>query len=507
MSVFQAAMPTGTYPNMGAGYLAKTVTVSTGNDSAQYGWWRFASIPFSTLTQILETSSYSAILLVNSIIPAGIEGISAIQSGLIELELRLIGGRPANINENDVMKVLCGGLSPDLFCCTVSDTEIEFYVFINGSFNKRNFTMLNEAYYNVEHVDALEFEATFVSSSAPTGAVYATVRNNASADADGNVISTTYAKQTGTYPNLGAGYLAKRNRIQTPDVQQGWLKIGTVPMSSVITWQEYSCIMIINGVFRSSAVSDAAPKSGFIEIEARKYSTTIGNARIGVLAGDIPTNWLCYVIEDNLEMSIYIYNNHIENIDITFEILSEELSNQSPANIFEFSTSTTALASAPEGAVYAMVRNNASADANGNSFDTNYLWHNNGQEQINMLKDGTTSLDFNDYIEEGKYELQGNADSTAVNFPISSSNGSANNCDWYLRVFVRASVSDVTQVAYSVRADGAIAIRVLSNGTWGNWRLLFDNGVAQQIPAASQTVLGGVKVYKDSEGYFCIDTQ
>lgn len=34
-----------------------------------------------------------------------------------------------------------------------------------------------------------------------------------------------------------------------------------------------------------------------------------------------------------------------------------------------------------------------------------------------------------------------------------------------------------------------------------------DKGYITAIPVASQTVLGGVKVYKDSEGYFCIDTQ
>lgn len=34
-----------------------------------------------------------------------------------------------------------------------------------------------------------------------------------------------------------------------------------------------------------------------------------------------------------------------------------------------------------------------------------------------------------------------------------------------------------------------------------------DKGYLTAIPVASQTVLGGVKAYTDSEGYFCIDTQ
>lgn len=195
--------PEGAYPNLGAGYLAKAVTVATTNDSTQYGWWRFARLPFSTLTQITGTGSYSAILLVNSVNPSGIHDTNAIQSGFIELDLRLDGGKPTNINTNDVMKVLCGSLYPNLFCCNVSDTEIEFYVNLNSSFNRRNFTVLDEGYYDVEHVDALEFESTFVSSSAPANAIYAVNRNNADYDGDGNAISKTYApiaspKFTGT---------------------------------------------------------------------------------------------------------------------------------------------------------------------------------------------------------------------------------------------------------------------------------------------------------------------
>lgn len=185
----------GTYPSLTAGKaqaLAKTATVATTNNSAQYGWWRFASLPFSTLIAITGTSSYSAILLVNSINPAGIDNTNAIQSGLIELELRLDGGEPTGINTNDVMKVLCGGLSPDLFCCTVSDTEIEFYVYLNAAYNRRNFTVLDEVYYNGEHIDALEFESTFVSATAPSGAIYAVNRNNAAYDGEGNEIATKY---------------------------------------------------------------------------------------------------------------------------------------------------------------------------------------------------------------------------------------------------------------------------------------------------------------------------
>lgn len=175
-----------------------------------------------------------------------------------------------------------------------------------------------------------------------------------------------------SYPTLGAGYLAKRHRLQTTSVQQGWLKIGTAPMSTVGTYQCYNCIMIISGVYRGTAAATTAPKTAIVEIESRKYASTLGDTRIGILAGDIPADSLCLVVEDNLDASYYIYNNYTENIDIQFEILSEELSNKTHANIFEFSASNTVLPSAPSGAVYAQVRNNASGDEDGNNIKETY---------------------------------------------------------------------------------------------------------------------------------------
>ena len=359
------AKQTGSYPTLGAGYLAKTAAVATSTNSAQYGWWRFARLPFSTLTQITGVSSYSAILLVNSVNPAGISSTDAIQSGLIELDLRLDGGKPTNISTNAVMKVLCGGLSSDMYCCTVSDTEIEFYVYLNGGYKRRNFIVLNEVYQKGERVDALEFESTFVSSSAPTNAVYAVNRNMAAYDGDGNQISTTYAKQTGNYPNLGAGYLAKQHSLRRNTTTAGWLKIGTVPSSTFGTYVDYSCIMLIHGIFRGS-LKTAAPKTAIIEIEVRKYSTSVGDQRIGIIAGDIPTDRLCYVIEDNLDMSIYLYDNYVETVNYSCEIISEYASQTGASdavqyNVFEWGDSpAAALPSAPANAVYAVVRNIAS---------------------------------------------------------------------------------------------------------------------------------------------------
>ena len=279
-----------------------------------------------------------------------------------------------------------------------------------------------------------------------------------------------------SYPTLGAGYLAKRHRLQTTSVQQGWLKIGTAPMSTVGTFQCYNCIMIISGVYRGTGAAATAPKTAIVEIELRKYASALGDTRIGILAGDIPADSLCLVVEGNLDASCYIYNNYHENIDILFEILSEELSNKTPANIFEFSADDTALPSAPSGAVYAQVRNNASGDANGNSLMSHAA--------RNELLNGTASYDFNDYIEWGHYELQGVSGTSLVNAPTSTSNPSATNADWYLDVYRRDSTC-VTQIAYSARSDGAIAIRVLSNNSWGSWRVVIDSGTVPNATNAT----------------------
>lgn len=109
----------------------------------------------------------------------------------------------------------------------------------------------------------------------------------------------------------------------------------------------------------------------------------------------------------------------------------------------------------------------ASGDGNGNQI----IAH----SSRNTLLDGTTSYNFNDYVEWGNYELHGTPDNPLVNAPTSTSNPSSSNSDWYLSVFKRDSVY-VTQVVYSVRSDAAMAIRVLANGNWGEWKTIGEGG-------------------------------
>lgn len=296
----------------------------------------------------------------------------------------------------------------------------------------------------------------------------------------------------GNYPNLGAGYLAKRAFVGELSGDQ-WIKWATVSAPAAV---RASILFLVNG-----GQDPNNEGSGLLELNLVRQ---VENVSLVVCFGYIKSENFAYVI-NGTSIDLYVYCQSYRDYQIA--VLDELIGTATNKNTYvTFSNVGTGSSTAPEGAVYGIVRNYASADGSGWPFEKNYLWCNNEQPQINMLRDGTTSLDLNDYVEEGKYEVQGFGDTALVNFPTSSSNMSETNCDWYLRVY-RRSPKYVTQVAYSVRADGAIAIRVLSNGTWGAWRLLFEDGVAQSIPVASESVFGGAKIYIDGDGYLNIDTQ
>lgn len=108
----------------------------------------------------------------------------------------------------------------------------------------------------------------------------------------------------------------------------------------------------------------------------------------------------------------------------------------------------------------------------------------------NELLNGTQSYDFNDYIEWGHYELQGESGTPLVNAPTSTSNPAATDADWYLDVYRRDSFY-VTQIAYSVRSDGAVAIRVCSNNSWGSWRVVIDSGIVPNATNATNATNDG----------------
>ena len=430
----------GSYPKLGAGYLAKNGIVNA-SQASQIGWWKVFSVPISALASISATSTYSILVEVNGVYD-GDEG-----SGSIEINGRSSSSLWVEVN----CRILSGNLTPNNYAVVISadGANLEFYAYAERQYTRLAFTVTSE-YYSASAVNVINWTVSFLGTSAPSGAVYAVVRNNASTaetanslaatqlpnDADlndyvgaeywgkvfyatgaqaisnspvaatyvfnlevlrlsGNTVQVITAGDSsnsssaptryiryissnlnygtwqeivtadGSYPTLGAGYLAKHHSLYTSAPQAGWLKVGTVPSSTFITYVDYSCIMLIHGIFRGSAVTTPpAPKTAIIEIEVRKYSTSVGDQRIGVIAGDITADRLCFVIEDNLDMSIYLYDDYAaENVLYSCEVISEYAAGSGNNNAvlynkFEWSTSPVAvLTSAPDGAVYAVNRN------------------------------------------------------------------------------------------------------------------------------------------------------
>lgn len=184
--------PEDVYPNLGAGYLANGTTISSGRSGA--GWHKFMQV-----SNLNMSNGYSAILLVNGVLHTNDDTHSNSEhSGIIEIDYY----NTSNIGATYyAVNVLAGNLTPEDFCLTVSGNSISIYKKL-----KQNHQIVQFVQFSVVENGADTVYMDELQSSAPEGAVYAVVRNNAStaeSDGDGNVISKTYApiaspKFTGT---------------------------------------------------------------------------------------------------------------------------------------------------------------------------------------------------------------------------------------------------------------------------------------------------------------------
>lgn len=381
----------GSYPNLGAGHLQEIQINARSSDAV--GWYKCGEFDVSRNTASGDLSC-SVILQINGTNYGNYSesAINAAPSGHIEVDARITSG--AFVNRYSSVGIISGNIASTDFCiCSSSDgKKMNLYVNISHRYRDFKITKISEGQENVLSPNIFEFTDEYYGTSAPSNAIYGVVRNNAStaeSDGDGNQISTTYAKQTGSYPTLGAGYLSRTNAIVTNGV--GWYKLATLNVSALSTTahnRTYSAIVDIQGVNPAGEIANNASSSR-IEIDA--VANTSGfdaqNTAIKVLSGYVDPSTLCAVTNTN-EIVIYVYYGSLNR---TFFTIVSEVWVTSHIEALQFTIDNTPITSAPSGAVYAVVRNIAS--------------------------------------------------------------------------------------------------------------------YAESIPAASQTVLGGVKVYKDSEGYFCIDTQ
>lgn len=345
------------------------------------------------------------------------------------------------------------------------------------------------------------------------------------------------AATEGDYPNMGAGYLATQIKITAhSSASVGWNKFAEISYGTASTNYSYSAILLVNGV-HSTQLSGYGntSESGKIEIdfykEVASNPTQIG---ISVLSGNINVNEICAVL-DSANSKIYLYSYLNLYQSISYSLMSEEQGVLSKPAKLVF-TSEYYGTTAPSGAVYAVVRNRASTDADGNVISETYASiseHNiktyAAVSQLGLSYPCTTVQIMNALPRGSRIDVAveaiNSSSTTGPNitdapFPfgtlsiIRAADGVNNAYNRYVVTFVRGLSNDHSVFFGEYVADAdtqtitSVEWKEIINADGTSTPLTAAQALyAQSIPTASETVIGGAKIYIDSDGYFCIDTQ
>lgn len=164
------ALQDGDYETLGAGYLSRYGYVK----ASAMAWYKIATVDISQ--EGFQYNSYSCRLLVNGI-HATQQFAHPNRSGDIELDIRYDGG---SIDANQTgITVLSGNLDPNDFCITISGNVVILYVHMPYQSAQSEFTIVQEACENTPIAQILNFDIENVDTTAPSGAIYAKVRNGA----------------------------------------------------------------------------------------------------------------------------------------------------------------------------------------------------------------------------------------------------------------------------------------------------------------------------------------
>lgn len=183
----------GSYPSLGAGFLANSLYVR----QSATGWYKIAEF---TITG----SNYnvlSTIILVNGIYGTQTSG-DVEESGLLEFDIRKI---PDGILSTDCyLSILAGGLRPNHFAFNVSGNTASLYWYQDYEYASVKFTILD---LKAENDDECSYKlVTIPNGGFPTGGEYAHNVAKAESDSDGNSISSTYTKKSAF--NLSATHIS-----------------------------------------------------------------------------------------------------------------------------------------------------------------------------------------------------------------------------------------------------------------------------------------------------------
>ena len=202
----------------------------------------------------------------------------------------------------------------------------------------------------------------------------------------------------GSYPTLGAGYLAKELTVSNAANTNRYYKLCTFTSPKI--YISNSFIFLINGIYGDQSTLYAA-ESGVLEWDIRSDSNGVAatSTGISILGGNLSTSDFFFIISEDLStISLYCYlPQQYGSLKIT------ELSN-SDLN-YDVVFDGTAYTSAPSGAVYAVNRNVAAKVENA----------------LTIIKDGVSTV--YDGSEAKTVEITENGGSEAKTVEITENGG------------------------------------------------------------------------------------
>lgn len=294
------------------------------------------------------------------------------------------------------------------------------------------------------------------------------------------------------------------------DTGSGWYKVFEAVCSGQ-NYDVYSAIILVNAVYYTKTrESDNTKRSGLIEIDCRNNPDggSKTTSTISILCGNLETEVFGLKVQDRT-FTLYYYSD--QSIPIVDFVLLDDGS-ETPEVWMTTMGASYYGKEEPDGLLFGKVRNRASEDQDGNP-----LVNTATEQTITARK----IFDVNGSIPIlflSGWERTGNETTQYCYLDWYDSNGDrvgvigekTSGTDRY-GVFLQGGNEGRLQVL----SDGEKCYFLLSESPSANdnsesiatTRWVNDKGYLTAVPAASQTVLGGVKVYMDSEGYLNIDTQ